>query len=463
MDRLEAILDPAFAAFLRRAPGVVLVAEAPSGRTLLRTEHLPQLGASALPLSQTLTTGEAVVHEDLAFPAPDGSTRCARVSCTPVHDAKGTVVAVVVIGEDVTESDQREWRLGYLNQLLESSDDAIVATDAEMRVTVWNAGAEALFGWPAEEALGRDGREVVVWAIPPERFDEELSRLLEADRTAAELVAVRRDGSHVTISVTAVALRDADGELTGLLGIHRDATELHDARHRTKSLLESITDDFAAVDGQWCFNYLNDRALERARQELGNADLRREDLIGQNCWELFAPLVGSRCWKALHRAADERETVVFETVLPRSGGTFEVRAYPFAGGLSIFMRDIAPQKRAEQEGAHRARQQAVIARLGLLALGRPPLQELLDEAAAVVARTLDVELTKVVELLPAGRTSSFVRAWAGERASSGSRPSRRAAGRRRAPPYWRADRSSLPTSATIPASPPRRSCASTGP
>jgi PAS domain S-box-containing protein len=402
MGPSDAILGSTFDAFLRRAPAVILVAEAPSGRILLRTEHLPELDASALPLSRTLATGEAIVYEEISFLAPDGATRCARVSCTPVHDAKQNLVAVVAIGEDVTESKQRDWRLGYLNQLLESSDDAIVATDADMRVTVWNAGAEALFGWSAEEAIGRDGREVVVWAIPPERFDEEFGRLLEADRTAAELVAVRRDGSHVTVSVTAVALRDADGELTGLLGVHRDVTELHDARRRTESILESITDDFAAVDGGWCFNYLNDRALERARQELGDPDLGCEDLIGRNCWELFPSLVGSGCWKALHRAADERRTVVFETVLPRSGGAFEVRAYPFAGGLSIFMSDIAPLKRAQQDSADRARQQAVIARLGLHALGRPSLQELLDEVAAVVGRTLDVEFTKVVELLPAG-------------------------------------------------------------
>ncbi|HEV2744707.1 MAG TPA: GAF domain-containing sensor histidine kinase, partial [Rubrobacter sp.] len=98
----------------------------------------------------------------------------------------------------------------------------------------------------------------------------------------------------------------------------------------------------------------------------------------------------------------ERRTTVFEYPYPGGGPIFEVHVYPSGRGLSVYFRDVTERKRAEEEVRTRARQQAVVAELGLGALANDDLKSLMDEAVERVARTLGVGHAKIVEVLPGG-------------------------------------------------------------
>jgi len=112
-----------------------------------------------------------------------------------------------------------------LAAIVEFSDDAIISKDLEGVITSWNRGAEQLFGYTAEEAIGKS----VTMLIPPNRLDEEpsiLERIRRGQRIVHyETVRRRKDGSLLEISLSVSPLRNERGEIIGAAKIARDISE----------------------------------------------------------------------------------------------------------------------------------------------------------------------------------------------------------------------------------------------
>jgi PAS domain S-box-containing protein len=303
---------------------------------------------------RSIASGEAIVDEEFLYIDPDGIRTTYRCNCSPVYDKGGRIVAAVSITRDVTEENRAEQLFASHARLLETVPDAVVGTDADFRVTVWNSGAERLYGYTAEEALGRHAREIASYPGDTSRLDLE-AELLEADRARRELTAYRKDGRPVVVELIAAAISGGDGELTGYIGVHRDMTErkraekaVRDSQRRLETVLESITDAFVAVDRDWRYTYVNDRALRRMRRRTGR-ELRREDVLGLNMWDLTPDSVGTELHRRYQEAMGRRHPVEFETFHPPSGEWLEAHAYPSEGGLSIYYRDVTERRLAEEE------------------------------------------------------------------------------------------------------------------
>jgi PAS domain S-box-containing protein len=127
-----------------------------------------------------------------------------------------------------------------LAAIVESSDDAILTKDLNGTITSWNRGAEQLFGYTAEEAIGRS----VTMLIPDDRIDEEpdiLQRLRRGEKIDHyETVRQRKDGSHVHISLSVSPLRDENGSVTGAAKIARDITDRQYAQEQQRLLLQEM-------------------------------------------------------------------------------------------------------------------------------------------------------------------------------------------------------------------------------
>jgi PAS domain S-box-containing protein len=362
---------------------------------------------------RSIATGEEIVDEEFFGPGLDGHRVRYRCSCWPVYDDGGQIVAAVAVTRDVTEQKRQEERLTYLAGLLENTDDAVVALDAEWYVTVWNKGAERMYGWTADEVVGRHTREVARLEMSSEQRAETRREAAETGRWRGELVAYRKDGTPLPVELVTVALRGKGGEVTGFLGIHRDIGErrraeeaLRESQRRSETILESITDAFVAVDREWRFTYLNERALRRMESRSGR-ELTREDVLGRGMWEMFPDAVGTTIEQKYREAMRQRREVQFETYFAPSGEWIEAHAYPSGAGLSIYYREVSERKRAEDERESRARQQGVLAELGLRALATDDLQGLMDEAVELVARTLDVKFAGLAEVAPGGKQIIF--------------------------------------------------------
>src|SRR5918992_3133569 len=223
-----------------------------------------------------------------------------------------------------------------------------------------------------------------------------------------EFVYPLADSTRLLVRCDSFPIYDDEGRIVAGVLIAHDITEqrraeeeLRESSRQIENTLESITDVFVAMDRQWRYTYINERALRRMQGRKGQ-ELPREEFLGKNMWEEFPEAVGTTIYHKYHEAMRERKTVEFETYFPPSGEWIEAHAYPSEEGLAIYYRDITERKRAEQEIDTRIHQQATVAELGLRALANDDLQSLMDEAVALVARTLDIEYSKITELLPGG-------------------------------------------------------------
>ena len=140
----------------------------------------------------------------------------------------------------------------HYRAIIELSEDAILSKDLNGVILSWNNGAERLFGFTAEEAVGKP----VTLIIPVDRHDEEpaiLEKIYRGERIHHfETVRQRKDGSLADISLTISPIRNARGRIVGASKIARDITELKKARERQRLLLTEMSHrikNFFALSG----------------------------------------------------------------------------------------------------------------------------------------------------------------------------------------------------------------------
>jgi len=149
----------------------------------------------------------------------------------------------------------------------------------------------------------------------------------------------RSDGLRVHVVANVVGIFDDSGELVQVKGYVFNDTErkqaeekLANAQNQIKEILDSIKDGFVALNSYWNFIYVNQAAGEYFGAE-------PEDIIGENIWESFPELLGTKYEKTLRRAMDEQETQYFEdSDINETGPCFGFSVYPSLEGISIYWR-----------------------------------------------------------------------------------------------------------------------------
>jgi PAS domain S-box-containing protein len=135
-------------------------------------------------------------------------------------------------------------------------------------------------------------------------------------------------------------------------------TALEESNEQIKNILESISDGFMAVDQEWRCTYANGKATELSR-------IPREELLGNNIWEMRSGAEHTAIYSELHRAMKDRVPVHFEEYYAPLGAWFQVDAYPTRSGLAVFGRDVTERKRFSEH----LLQAQKLESLGLLAGG----------------------------------------------------------------------------------------------
>ena len=237
-------------------------------------------------------------------------------------------------------------------------DYAIFMLDPQGRVATWNAGAQRIKGYRAEEIVGKHFSAFYTDADIERSYPDEELRVAAAEGSYEdEGLRVRKDGSTFWANVVITALRDDGGNLRGFAKVTRDMTERREAADRERLLaqeqaardqaaeiLESISDAFYAVDHEWRLTYVN-----RQAEELWGRS--REELLGKSIWEEFPAWADSEFSWQIRRAMEERGTTTLETASLVPGAWIAVRAYPSRTGLSVYFQDITERK--QEEGAQR--------------------------------------------------------------------------------------------------------------
>jgi PAS domain S-box-containing protein len=155
----------------------------------------------------------------------DGSSVWVKRTVSSVHSADRRQKHIISVIEDITDRKEAEFAKFRLAAIVESSDDAIISKDLNGVISTWNSGAQRIFGYTSEEAIGKS----ITLIIPPELQDEEkeiLKRLRAGQRIEHfETVRVTKSGKKVDVSLSVSPLRDSRGIIVGASKIARDMSE----------------------------------------------------------------------------------------------------------------------------------------------------------------------------------------------------------------------------------------------
>ena len=210
-------------------------------------------------LAHFLKTGEGPVigrRIEIEGLRKDGSEILVELAITAIKTDEAPVFTAYL--RDVTERKRAEEASRHLAAIVESSDDAIVSKDLNGIIVSWNAGAERLFGYSAEEIIGKP----IQILIPPERYNEEPA-ILERVRRGEyvehyETVRRRKDGKLINVSLTVSPLKTAGGHVVGASKIARDISErvLRDRRRLAQYTVASL------LAGSWTLEEASSAILQ---------------------------------------------------------------------------------------------------------------------------------------------------------------------------------------------------------
>jgi diguanylate cyclase (GGDEF)-like protein/PAS domain S-box-containing protein len=168
----------------------------------------------------------------------DGTVIVIHTSGQVVLDDEGIPLRMVGVCEDVTADREADRALAELASIVESSEDAVIASTPTGMVTSWNPGATRLYGYSREEMLGREMKALA----PFEQIDAEEARrdrlLAGGDVESYETRRRRKDGSLVDVSVSLSPVLDGDGSIVAVSTIDRDITERKRFEQRLRRLAE---------------------------------------------------------------------------------------------------------------------------------------------------------------------------------------------------------------------------------
>jgi PAS domain S-box-containing protein len=241
--------------------------------------------------------------------------------------------------------------------ILEAMTDAYFALDAGFRIVAVNAAMEAATGLPRESLLGRS-----FWDEFPGTVGTPFERHYRAVAAGGAPVHFQHDYSDGRLELVASAdvypaggggiavfWRDvgervrAEAERERLLDAERRARADAEASWaRAEAVLASIADAFYLLDRDWRFTYVNDAAEPLLHTT-------RDKLLGRTLWEAFPEVAGSEFEAPYREAMDTGRATSAEAYFEPLGTWFDVRAYPWTGGVMVHFRDVGVRKRGEAE------------------------------------------------------------------------------------------------------------------
>ncbi|MEW6141738.1 MAG: PAS domain S-box protein [Chloroflexota bacterium] len=222
------------------------------------------------------TSGMSLKKDGTEFPVEIGIT-LTRIGGRPVFTG---------IVRDITERKRAEDQIRYQASLLDQVSDAIVSADLEGRIQSWNKGAERMFGWLAQEVIGKTGPEALGTEYIGITRDEAIRRTMADGVWDGEIIYHHRNGSRIHTQVSRSLVRDQTGKPISWVGVVRDITTLKQAEERLRHAAEQWQSTFDSVNDGICL--MNSESVilrcNRAMSRITGKD--ESQLVGHHYWEV---------------------------------------------------------------------------------------------------------------------------------------------------------------------------------
>ncbi len=246
------------------------------GRAALEIIAPETLSFAAAALGR-IWSGERIEQAEIEMLAKDGRRITLEVRGRALREGD-RLLETFHIARDITERKRAQVEILYQANLIANVNDAIVASDGQIRVRAWNRAAEAMYGWTAAEVMGQPTEQFLQTEFVDTEGSEVARLLAESGRFRGEVTQRRKDGARFAAEVTVVVLRDPEGAITGYVTVSRDITErkrAEEERARLSAAVEQAGESVTITDAAGTIVYVNP-ATERL------TGYSRAELIGQN-------------------------------------------------------------------------------------------------------------------------------------------------------------------------------------
>ncbi len=248
------------------------------------------------PIYATYKDGDDHIGEEV-FRRKDGTSITVDFTSKPIFE-EDDIVGAVVTFRDITARKKAEESISELAAIVESSDDAIIGQSLDGMITSWNSGAEKLYGYTKEEAVGNS----ISLLVPPDHPEQTLE-LLEQIREGKRVdhydtVRIKKNGDLIYVSITISPVKDYTGRIVAASAIFRDITE----KKKTEEVLRHLStmDGLTGIANRRAFDIFLDEEWKRALRSKYQVTILMVDVdFFKNYNDTYGHLQGDECLKSV--------------------------------------------------------------------------------------------------------------------------------------------------------------------
>ena len=339
------------------------------------------------------------------------------LSTSYLFDGSGRMRSALGIARDITHEKETEERLRILGDLIETASICILTTDNEGRITGINRAGEKLYGYRADEIIGKDVKILFSDRNPRSLIELLDEKKIEGESWEAEVWRKRKDGAEILTWLSTSYLFDGDGRLRGALGIAKDITRGREMEEMLRYMSELIDSASLGI----IYTDKDNRVLSINKAGEKMLGYKAAEIMGKNVSVLFADETPSRLVELIRKKAERGESWDAEVFRKRKNGeVFPAWVSTFylldehgrkRGGMSI-ARDLTEIKQMEKDlvradrlatigtlattVAHEIRNPLAGIEMGLEALGGNVRE---DKENAQIIETLHDEVMRLNEVV----------------------------------------------------------------